>query len=244
MKTIQLLCAALTLFACAQASARDWPIYIGASYGITDVDSIADTNVDVPFGQLPESIPINGLPFDNDDGAWSTFLGYELFDFMAIELGYSDLGKIDAGASTFAFVSPPAVDMESMHLSARFRWPLTGRFAATWHAGVTRTDFDVSGVARIGVVIIGPTPPVEPILGGIIGDPLFPTRPRPGEPNFPFPTPEERPFAQIDDDTGYRFGFGFDWQFVDRASAALEYSRHDVGVFELDNYSLRLALHL
>jgi len=92
MKTIRLLCAALTIFACAQASARDWPIYVGASYGITDVDSTADTSVDVPFGQLPDSIPLNGLPFDDDAGAWSAFLGYEVFDFMAVELGYSDLG--------------------------------------------------------------------------------------------------------------------------------------------------------
>jgi len=186
MKTIRLLCAALTIFACAQASARDWPIYVGASYGITDVDSTADTSVDVPFGQLPDSIPLNGLPFDDDAGAWSAFLGYEVFDFMAVELGYSDLGRIDAGASTFAFVSPPAVDMESMHLSARFRWPLTGRFAATWHAGVTRTDFDVSGTTPV-VVIIRPTPPEGPFLGGIIGDPLFPTRPTSRRARFPVP---------------------------------------------------------
>jgi hypothetical protein len=54
----------------------------------------------------------------------------------------------------------------------------------------------------------------------------------------------EIPFADPKDETGYRWGFGFDWQFVRHLSAGLEFSRENVQVLTLDTYRLRLTAHL
>lgn len=61
---------------------------------------------------------------------------------------------------------------------------------------------------------------------------------------FPNPQVREVPFTPLDDETGYRWGFGADWRFTPHVSVGLEFSRYDVKVLELDTYGVRLTGHL
>jgi opacity protein-like surface antigen len=204
----------LGLWVSAAASVADSGFYAGAAYGLAEVDGTASGGGGAAIGFLDEieSLPIDGLPFDDDDGAFGAHLGYDINRYVGIELGYTDLGQFVSGRLASAS-EPPQIDIESFSLLARLHYPLTDTISATWHLGFTESSFDVEGTVR---------------FGGL----------------FPNPQVREVPFTPVDDETGYRWGFGADWRFTPHVSVGLEFSRYDVKVLELDAYGVRLTGHL
>lgn len=216
---LRLMTAACVLVGSASAAA-EWPVYLGVSYGTSSVDGTANTG-DGPVigsGELPESLPIDGMPFSDDDGTWSAFAGYDINRWAGLEAGYTDLGAFRADTGARIGSETPAISMDSLYLAARLRYPLTNSISASWHLGITETDFDVDGSTQI--LVIG---------GGIFGSPVIERIPV--------------PFTEVDDETGYKWGFGVDWRFSRYVSAALEFTRHDVRVVDVDTFNLRLKLH-
>ena len=111
--------------------ARDLPIYasFGGVYSDTDTTASTDTQGFTTFP--PPEIPLDGLPFDDDDLGWSAALGYQFRDFFAVELGYMDLGTVESDAFTFTVPGPtpvprpaPAIESTAWFLSAQFQYPL------------------------------------------------------------------------------------------------------------------------
>ncbi len=206
----------------APATAADWPLYLGASIGLAEVDGTANTDgFRLTSGpDLPDAVPLDGLPFEDDDGTWSAFLGYEINRYVAVEVGYADLGRHSSRINIGSRGSP-RLEAESAYFAGRLSFPLTEHIDATWRLGLSQTWFDAEG--RTFVFSGSP----GPILGGpILG--VF----------------TEIPFADPDDETGFVWGFGFDWRFARRFSAEIGFTRHDVQVLDVDTYNLRLRAHL
>lgn len=213
----------LALLACAACSAaavaQEGPFYVGGSIGLAYVDGTAQTDEGVVTDAdgLPEEVPLDGAPFDDDDGSWSAFAGYQINRYVGVELGYTDLGSFTTVAGGVGS-SEPGLEAESVHLTARFRYPLGHAVFATWHLGLNETSFDAQGAVRVGRIS-------GPIFGPIV--------------SF-----TEVPVSDVDDETGYHWGFGFHWQFSERLGSALDFTRHDVRVFEIDTVNLRLVVDL
>ncbi len=215
-----LLMAAITV--AAPATARDGPLYLGASIGLAEVDGTASTDgLRLTTGPgLPDAVPLDGLPFDDDDGTWSAFLGYEINRFVAVEVGYADLGRHSTGINVGP-AETPRLEAESAYLAGRLSFPLTEHIDATWRLGLSQTWFDAEGST---FAFLGSAGPIvgRPVLGIVT----------------------EIPFADPDDETGLVWGFGFDWRFAPRFSAEIGFTRHDVQVLDVDTYNLRLRAHL
>ncbi len=212
----------------SSAAAADRGFYFGGSLGLSSVDGTADTDSTVSvIGGLPTELPINGLPFDDNDGAWSAFVGFQAFQFVGFELAYSDLGRFDSAVSLSPIGEPLSLDIEEWSISARFRYPLGKKFYANWYAGVSRATFDVEGeVQLLGFFGPGPLPPFgilpPPVIG--IGQAI--------------------PFASPDDETGFIWGFGFTWQFLEKFGVGLDYRQHKVQVQDVDTMNLTLIYSL
>ena len=101
-------------------------------------------------------------------------------------------------------------------LKAQFQYPLGSRFAATWHAGVMRAEFEADGSLA---VIPLPLPLPRPV---------------------PLPDPLRVPFADPGRETGYFFGFGALWRAHRHLDVELSYSRKDLEVLEFDSVGVRL----
>ena len=212
----------------AAAADTDRGFYFGGSIGLSSVDGTADTDSTVSIGGgLPSELPINGLPLDDDDTAWSAFVGYQAFQFVGFELAYSDLGQFDSSASLLSIGEPPSLDIDEWSISARFRYPLGKKFYANWHAGISRASFDVAGEAILFRFFgPGPLPPsgIAPPPALVIGQAI--------------------PFATPSDETGFIWGFGFTWQFMEKFGIGLDYRQHDVQVLDVDTMNLTLIYSL
>lgn len=230
------------LVACLLArtsQAEGLPVYLAVGGSFAQADTTVDTDNRLqPFP--PSEISLNGLPFDDDSSGWSIDVGYQITDFLAVEIGYDDLGKFDgkapvtAGTPLFApvpgagFYVPPAffigvapvipdplqrtLDVRSFNLAARFGVDLTKRVRATWHLGLARAEFDARGST---VFLLPPETISEPF------------------------TELSVPFADPGEETGYLFGFGIGFDLSRQFDAELTYSRQDLRVLEFDTIELR-----
>ena len=195
--------------------ASDLPVYFGVGGGVSQVDGTAHTDRSQFSSFPPTAVPLNGLPFDDDKYGWSAFAGYAFHRFIAVELGYLDLGTFESGVLTFPGSNDePRIDVSAPYVAAQFRYPLGERFAATWSLGVSRARYDVSGST-------------------VVRTPIF----------FPNPSPFlELPFADISDETGFMWGFGFSWLASEHLDVDLRFTRNDVQVFDVDTFDLRVRI--
>src|SRR5690349_1559866 len=77
----------------AQTQAPDTGFYVGGSYGQSNV-KFDDSSFQVPGGNISK---------DESSSAWKIFAGYRLGKHVAVEGGWTDLGKFSATTS----VPPP-----------------------------------------------------------------------------------------------------------------------------------------
>lgn len=163
----------LTLTGSTLALADDRGFYLGGSLGYSSVDSVADSQFGLLFSAPlpPLSLPsldaagFDEVPFDDDDIAWSGFIGYRLNPYLNFQLSYTDLGGFDA--DTFSPDSSGTLDITEYALSAKLQYPLTARLTANWWLGLTRSTFDADGDARAvvgvpGVFVVVSAPYTDP----------------------------------------------------------------------------------
>ena len=197
--------------------------YVGAGLGQSRAGDLADA--EDPFGSGSSfpltSMSVDGFEFDGEETAWGALLGWKAKDWLAIELGYHDLGNFGASIGFRAIGAPEStlsLDIEEWSLGARFSVPVSRDFAANWFVGASRVDFEADGRFAIstGLPLFGPGSTEIIVL----------------------------PFASPDDETGLVWGFGFTWRASERIELDLGYRRHDTRVLEIDAVSLDLLFSL
>jgi OmpA-like transmembrane domain len=221
----------ITLLALGASASAEPRFYAGASLGASRFDDTASTGAHFPdFGP---GVPIDFQTFHSSETAWGASFGWQAKRWLAVELGYSDLGNSGTDLSVLqAFPSLPspgvsygpplppgsygvavqfrnsvALGIADWHVGTRFSVPLSPRFQANWLAAVSRARFDVQGVVS-----------VLPVFGG--------------EP------PTYVPFVSPGDETGLVWGFGFGWRVNSWLSLDLAFRRHDTRVLDVDTASL------
>ena len=227
--------------------AKPETFYIGASIGVSTVDDIvsADLTSSSQPGELPEEISLNGSAFDTSEPAYGIALGWRAKNWLAIELGYTDLGesKQTMRGPIFGTLTPalnpaelppgpidfigaiavpvnldgPALGIEEWYLAARFSASLISDLSANWSIGITHNQFDAGGQLTINEIVT-----LDPLV-------LNST---------------SIPYASPDNEIGYKFGFGFAWKFNDRFSADIGYQRRDTQVADIESIDLQLILSL
>ena len=221
--------------------------YIGASIGVSSIDDIASTDLTSSSqpGELPGEISLNGSSFDSSEPAFGITLGWRAKDWLALELGYTDLGEskqtlrapgfgtftppvnlFDIPPSPIGFdgvlASPldfggPTLGIEEWSLAARFSTSLVSGLSANWSVGITHNQFEAEGELIINEIVT---------LNPLVFDST------------------SIPYVSPDNEIGYKFGFGFAWKFNDRFSADIGYQRRDTQVVDVESIALQLILSL
>ena len=217
--------------------------YVAADLGMASYsDKIRDRAAQGSSGIPPAEFSLDRQPFESDETAWGISAGWQLRDWLALELGYADLGN--AGQEPFPSLSffapnppvivpnppviPPgpiagfvpgpvlpvgaALDVEEWSLAARFSKPLVDKLSANWLIGLSRTDYSAEGSFTFNDVVS---------LNPLVFNPV------------------EIPFASPDAETGLLWGLGFGWQTSASTSLELNYRQHKTDVIDIDTTSLR-----
>lgn len=136
--TIVLSCAALAaaLPAAAQTETRTGSAFSSAYIG----GSIGQSKFKNGCSDLP-----GGVSCDDKDTAWRLFAGYQFTPFLAAEVGYADLGKIDGslGAAN-AELKANALDLVGVA-----KLPITSQLGVYGKAGAYRGETKLS--SNVGV---------------------------------------------------------------------------------------------
>lgn len=108
------------------AFAAEAPWYVAGALGVSD------------FGSCP-----GGAACDASDQAYKVYAGYRFSRWIAVEAGYSDLGKTTATAGdSVTETKPRGVTAHVVGL-----WPLSERFSLLGRLGVIYGDSKVTGTA-------------------------------------------------------------------------------------------------
>jgi len=222
--------------------------YFGGTIGVSMFDDTADAALTSSSGPgvLPDEISIDGQLFDSNETTSGVFIGWNANDWLAIEFGYTDLGKTDQSLSvgfltavpltippglpisTFSFsaisafptnfnANAAALGVEEWSISAKFSKSLISDLSANWSVGITQAQFDADGQLTFSEIITFVPLVISPVT---------------------------RPYASPGSETGFIFGFGFAWDFNDRFSVDVGYRKHDTRVFDVDTVTLRLKITL
>ena len=117
--------------AAATAGPAAAQLYVGGSLG---------------YSQYKDVCKVANVPCDDKDTGWRAFGGYQVNQYVALELGFADLGEStgSGAAGTFAVEVKQAFD-----LSAVFSLPVSTNMAALLRLGAfrTRTTVDQQGPA-------------------------------------------------------------------------------------------------
>ena len=223
--------------------------YFGGTIGVSMFDDTADAALTSSSGPgvLPDEISIDGQLFDSNETTSGVFIGWNANDWLAIEFGYTDLGKtgqslIVGSFATVPLTIPPggpistglfagfiaagftamntnaaSLDIEEWSIAAKFSKSLISDLSANWSVGITQAQFDADGQLTISEIVT-----LNPLVI----------------------SPVTRSYASPDSEIGFNFGFGFAWDFNDRFSADIGYRRHDTRVINVDTVTLRLKVTL
>jgi|GEM_PF-2184153 len=233
MKRIALLTVltSLTVLSPAFAQSARSGFYAGVAVGRSTVDdrSRAASPIAATPG-LPQSLSINGLPFDDHHTSWSAFAGFKATRYIGVELGYWDHGTFKN--ERLLGPEPASLGIQEVYFGATLMYPLASRLTATGSAGISRARFDVDGAAT-ALVVSFPGVPGIPTLP-------FPVRPPVGVPVLPPGTTVTVPLATPDDETGAYWQVGLNWRFTASLEAGVSYGRRDLSVQKVEALSLSL----
>lgn len=222
--------------------------YVGASIGASRIDDVVDTSPTNFSGQgLPSKLSLDGARLDSNETAAGAFVGWNVNDWLSLELSYTDLGEaaprrpdafvtpipIAIPTPTGLFPSPPgfftrptipftiggsaAMGVEEWSVSAKFTKALAPRLSANWFVGLTHADFEALGQFTINEIVS-----------------FVPLETR----------PVSIPFSSPGSEAGYVYGFGFSWELNNRLSTDIGYRKHDTQAVQVETVSLRLAFSL
>jgi OmpA-OmpF porin, OOP family len=132
---LALIPAVLIGFMASPATAQDTGVYIGAA-----------------FGQAKHKDACEGadISCDETDSAWKLFGGYQFSRFLAVELGYADLGQSKASGTVGAVTVDAAFEVTAWELVAVGSFPVMDRLSVLGKFGLYRADIELSGSGRIG----------------------------------------------------------------------------------------------
>lgn len=247
-------CLILTLLTIltSSAPAAAESFYIGADIGLSLIDDAVETEqtISTAPGILPGTISLDGLPFDSNETAWGVLIGWSANEWLAIEIGYTDLGNtgrdsligfagpvliapspgmpanpfpIPPSVAAFSVISPYTLD-DAAALDIE-EWSLSAKFRK-------RLSANLSANWTVGLTSSRFTAEGSLNFNQIIS--LVPL----------VTNPVSIPYASPGDDTGYILGFGFGWDFNERFSTEIEYKKHDTGVLDIETVTLRLLIRL
>ena len=243
----QIAVATILVMTAPLAVAGDF--YIGAGIGVSSFDDTVNASTPPPtaLGEFPDEASLNGRSFDSEETAWELAVGWNARDWISLELAYTDFGNTGQSllvgfidpAPTIVPAAPPlptppsfggiaafpttsnafaaALSVEEWSIAAKFRKPLIHDLSANWSIGVTRARFDAEGRLTVNEIVT-----FNPVVLNRV----------------------DLPYASPEDETGYRFGFGFEWRFNERFSADIGYRRHDTRVLDVETVNLQLRVAL
>ncbi len=217
-----LIATSFLFFSVVGAQADDF--YIGGSVGGSKFDGIADTDTNQfgNFNRVPTELTINGLDLESTETAWSAYAGWFVRKWLALEIGYADLG--DSGRDNPEFFdldgttrirSGASLNVEEWYLGARFSAPVSSKISANWLIGLTRASFETNGFL--------------PVLTGT---------------GFFDAAIERIPFVSPKRETGLIWGFGFDLALSERLALDIAYRKHDTQVLYIDALTLGVIVKM
>lgn len=134
MRSIRFVVCALAALFSAAAIAAEHGVYVGASTGE------ASTDIEGGFDDI----------FDGEDSADKVFIGWRPFDWLAVEGGHVDLGRVRQ-TTNFADFSDFSLDQEGYDLFGVFLKEI-GFVDLFAKVGAVRWSADVSGSTLAGFV--------------------------------------------------------------------------------------------
>jgi hypothetical protein len=210
-----------TAILAVRAESAESGFHAGIAVGRSSVDGRAKVPPRITFSPpsvFPTDVVISGLPFKDDNTAWSAFVGYTAHKYLGVELGYWDHGSFDMDLTGPQSAS---VSAKELYFGATLHYPLLSRLSVSASAGISRAKFDADGTLTVLVLIPGNGPFAPPI--GI--------------------APATLPIATPEDETGGYWRAGLDWRFSDSFEAGLSYGKRDVQVFQIKSTALSLRYH-
>jgi opacity protein-like surface antigen len=241
----------LLLTFCLAPAAFAESFYLGADIGHAGYDDTADADPVAPCGApcTPTELSIDGLHFDSGDTAWSVFAGWNIRDWVSVELAWSDLGETSETFGFFApaLAGPPAIEMlppnpgafDGVVFASAVVFVADGDRAA-----LSVEEISLSAVFRKKLAerfsaswSLGVTQASFETSGQLLVG-SYSAGPPPVFAAVPVP------FAAPDDEVGFLWGIGAAWHVTDRIALELAYRNHDTQVIDVEAYSLRVSLTL
>ena len=111
----------LTMLAAGNTLADNSPFYVGVGFGMTNLDESTS------FDALPQpEQPV--FLIDDEVPGWQAFVGFDLLDRWAVEVGYTDLGSNDSDNVAFDGINnfiPLNVEIEAegYYIDGIYRYP-------------------------------------------------------------------------------------------------------------------------
>ena len=136
-QSLQLILPIVLLFSCiGVANATEKGVYLGAAYGQSELEDV---------GELDQVCIDNGLvcQIQDSDTALMLFLGYQFNTYLAIELGYMDLGTVTVG-TTAPIAANIGFSLEGGFLSLIPQIPIGERGAVFFRLGVVAGDANLT----------------------------------------------------------------------------------------------------
>jgi Outer membrane protein beta-barrel domain len=228
-------------------------LYVGGDLGVAATDDVIDTAPTLRCGAncLPSEVSLDGLRLDAQETAWSLFAGWDVRDWLSLELAYTDLGEsegsLEPGAPLLLHTLPPGVvaviDPDAFFGNSP---PAVGIASAI--------DFGSAslGVQEVSVNMVFRHALTKSFSAWWSLGLSLATFETPGyyetiEIISFQPTVWEMrqiPFATPDDETGYRWGFGAEYALNERFGLELGYRRHELQVVDTETLSLRFLIRL
>lgn len=245
------LVSVLLLATALPAVADDFYLSVGAGLAVFD-DTASTSNAPFPQpGQRVIPSSVNGQRFDSNESAIELGVGWQIRDWIALELAYTDFGNAGQNADGILFqlpttLTPPQITpgvslipppsngfgFVGATLPPPFTsalgvetWSINARFRKPLFAGFSATWN--AGISRAEFDAEGSIS----LLQIVDVDPLVTQ-----ETSVVYQNPGS--------ETGFRYGFGVEWTFNDRFAFDLGYQRHDTRVIDLETVMVKIIVSL
>ena len=235
---------------CLPAAAQADGFYLAADIGISSYNDRVSTGATVrgPSGSAPTEATLRGQPFDSEETKWGLAAGWQLRDWLAVEVAFTDLGNSGQedliavfggafGAGPIVVPNPPPPPLPPIGISGFVpaNPVLPGRAALDAEEWSLSARFNKQLIDKLSANwLVGLTRTDYSAEGTFPFAEIDTTV-------VPFDvTIVEVPYAAPDAETGYVWGLGFGWQTSASTTLELSYRQHKTDVIDVDTTSLRL----